>query len=47
MALPKHLAQDLTARGRCGFLERNLGYMRRFYLGWKIWLTCLRNGERG
>lgn len=35
-ALLKRLAQDLTARCGRGFSERNLEYMRRFYLGWEI-----------
>lgn len=35
-ALLKRLAQDLTAGGGRGFSERNLEYMRRFYLGWQI-----------
>lgn len=35
-ALLKRLARDLTTRGGRGFSERNLEYMRRFYLGWQI-----------
>ena len=35
-ALLKRLAKDLTAHGGRGFSERNLEYMRRFYLGRQI-----------
>ena len=35
-ALLKQLSRDLTARFGKGFSERNLEYMRLFYLGWPI-----------
>ena len=44
-ALLKRLAQDLTTRVGRGFSERNLEYMRRFYLGWQISQTVSAKWE--